>query len=134
MAALDRHAQHVAFIKAQGYVAIEQPAPGGFTCKSVRSPADMLYSGCIGELFCTCPQCDRDVCKHLDAATDTLLLTHERRLATARALVESGKLEVVDLAEGVLVCRQVQNKNLKQLLLVLLIWQLFASALLASAR
>jgi hypothetical protein len=109
MAALDRHAQHVAFIKDRQYVFIEQAGTtmGTFTCKSVKNPTGTLYRGCIGELFCNCPQCDRDICKHLHAATDTLPLTHERRLVAAKALVDSGKLEVVDLAEGVLVCRQV---------------------------
>jgi hypothetical protein len=115
MAALDRHAQHVAFIISRQYVSIEQSGScmgaGAFTCKSVKNPADTLYKGCVGELFCDCPQCDRDICKHLEAATDTLPFTHERRLAAAQALVDSGKLEVVNLAEGVLVCRQVPVKH-----------------------
>jgi hypothetical protein len=106
----------VRFIKAQSYLEFESApagAPAGFfKCTSVSQPADVSYDGCVGELLCTCPRASnaQHICKHLDAATDVQPLTHAKRKAAARALLEMPVDCFVEVAErgGVLICRQVQ--------------------------
>eukprot|EP00611_Tribonema_gayanum_P026463 TRINITY_DN630_c0_g1_i7.p1 TRINITY_DN630_c0_g1~~TRINITY_DN630_c0_g1_i7.p1 ORF type:complete len:600 (-),score=121.78 TRINITY_DN630_c0_g1_i7:81-1880(-) len=105
MSALQRHQHQVQFILERGYVTpTGDKAMGGFTCTSVKHPGSTSYSGHVGELFCSCPQACRNVCKHLEAAATSIGFTHAMRLRTAEALVDH--LEEVDLSSGVLQCRR----------------------------
>ncbi|KAG5177167.1 hypothetical protein JKP88DRAFT_350789 [Tribonema minus] len=89
MSALQRHQHQVQFRLERGYVTpTGDKAMGAFTCTSVKHPGSTSYSGLVGELFCSCPQACRNVCKHLEAAATSIGFTHAMRLRTAEALVD----------------------------------------------
>jgi hypothetical protein len=76
----------------------------------------------VGELLCTCPRAAnaQHICKHLDAATDVRPLTHAKRKAAARALLEMPVDCFVEVAErgGVLICRQVHWKKMQYFVII----------------
>ncbi|KAG5182502.1 hypothetical protein JKP88DRAFT_255926 [Tribonema minus] len=109
MSALERHEHQVRFIHSKGFV---KPSvvhcdnmEGFFICKSAKDK-NKIYSGCIGELHCTCPQAQRAACKHLEAAAMVLPFTHAASAKAAAALVDH--LVVKDLESGVVERRQVK--------------------------
>lgn len=57
-----------------------------------------MYSGCTGELSCSCDW--PTICKHLQAACAVAPFTHSKRLDTAQAIVSRGGLRLTDEEAG----------------------------------
>jgi hypothetical protein len=75
---------------------------GTYACCSVTHPTTTIYTGCLGEWACSCP--DTGICKHLAAAALQLGFTHNMRKAAAAKIAASQRLRVIDEEEGLISC------------------------------
>ncbi|KAL4436574.1 hypothetical protein ABPG75_003713 [Micractinium tetrahymenae] len=67
---------------------------------------------CLGDMSCNCSYSEDHLCVHIKAAASVMSFTHQRRMAAAAFLVESGGIDVGEA--GICTCAMLADTSRKQ--------------------
>ncbi|KAL4440450.1 hypothetical protein ABPG75_003451 [Micractinium tetrahymenae] len=87
----------------------EEPGSKGFASVRCDTGGAMV---CLGDMSCNCSYSEDHLCVHIKAAASVMSFTHQRRMAAAAFLVESGGIDVGEA--GICTCATLADTSRKQ--------------------